>query len=211
MTRDIKHEKYVQAINYFARKSTDNSINRLKLMKLIWLADRLHLLRHGKTTLDVHYVAMPHGPVPSEVYDVAMYPYSEYAEQYIVKSGWHAESKAEVDLTHFAKTELNAFDEIWELFGHMDRYELRDLSHKYPEWLRHGSLVEKSRTSRPIDMDDFFELPADKKTKGFELFDMDEDQLEYAKCLYDDYVEQQKVLQALKDQDEYLDQLQCMN
>ena len=61
----ITERKILNAIVYFANRSDTKTIGRLKLMKLLWLADRLHLMKYGRMVLNDKYYAMPYGPVPT--------------------------------------------------------------------------------------------------------------------------------------------------
>lgn len=46
-------------------------MDRVKLIKLLWAADRYHLRAHGRMVSGTDYVAMVHGPVSSLALDVA--------------------------------------------------------------------------------------------------------------------------------------------
>ena len=56
--------KLVQAIAYFAWKKVPQ-LTKLKTAKLLYFADKHHLLAHGRPILGDVYFCMPHGPVPS--------------------------------------------------------------------------------------------------------------------------------------------------
>ena len=57
-------EKAVQCISYFIRKS-GGRLEKLKVIKLLYLADRLSLTERGKPLNFDEYFSMPHGPVTS--------------------------------------------------------------------------------------------------------------------------------------------------
>src|SRR5450759_3309300 len=46
------------------------SITRMKLFKLLYLADRAHLIKYARPILKDRYVNMDQGPVPSASYDL---------------------------------------------------------------------------------------------------------------------------------------------
>lgn len=66
---DFNPRKTAQGAAYFVRVQ-GGRINVLKLVKLIYLADREFLLRHGEPMIDDRWVSMPHGPVNSGTYDM---------------------------------------------------------------------------------------------------------------------------------------------
>jgi uncharacterized phage-associated protein len=44
-----------------------------KLFKILYFADQKHLVEYGRPITEDRYIAMRHGPVPSEVYDLLKY------------------------------------------------------------------------------------------------------------------------------------------
>ena len=56
---NIQEEKIKNVILFFAHKSEGKSIEKLKLIKLIWLSDRLHLNKYGRLILNDKYKAEP--------------------------------------------------------------------------------------------------------------------------------------------------------
>ena len=58
------YKKATQALNFFALKK-DGKINKMKAIKLIYLADRLHLRKYGRPIVGDIYWAMKLGPVGS--------------------------------------------------------------------------------------------------------------------------------------------------
>lgn len=156
-------------------------------MKLLWLADRLHLMKYGRQTLNVNYVAMAHGPVPSQVMNLTRNPNVPYAQDYIVASGHYVNSQKELDDSCFTKSEINVYETVWRTYGHLGQFQLRDLSHEYPEWKRYQE-VEHVNTSIPMNMTDFFEKPASATAKADLFNEIDEETLECSRLLYEDSV-----------------------
>ena len=66
----FSHKKATQALNFFAR-SAGGSISKIKALKLVFFADRYHLRKYGRPVTNDEYYAMPKGPVPSHVKDIA--------------------------------------------------------------------------------------------------------------------------------------------
>jgi uncharacterized phage-associated protein len=155
----IQEHKRINAILYFAMKSPGNTIGRLKLMKLLWLADRTHLNRYGRTILRDTYCAMPHGPVPSETMDLS----EGSIENVFTVRNYEIEAEDNFDSKYFSKSDIEVFNEVWERFGEQTDRVLRDYSHFFPEWKRFEiDLNDKTQpNSFPMEMDDFFKEPSD--------------------------------------------------
>jgi len=167
---DIKTKKIVNSILFFANKDQNRTINRLKLIKLLWLSDRLHLNTHGRVILKDSYVAMPHGPVPSYTVNFSRQNLPEYfsnPNQYDIKAD------AVADERFFSKSDLEVMTTIWEKFGDFSNFQLRDLSHKFPEWIRYEKELndENLPKSYPMVMEDFFEAP--KTDDNMDIFNVE--------------------------------------
>jgi uncharacterized phage-associated protein len=166
---DLK--KATQSINFLAIKS-HGEIDKIKVVKLIYFADRFHLRKYGRPITNDEYWAMGWGPVNSNVLDIAdMSRFlgemeREYACQYIESSGLNIiKSIREVDTKVFSQTDIEALSWAWGTFGHHDGFALADLSHHYPEWEKFKDIIEsKSQTRVRMNYEDFFEDPG----KGFE-------------------------------------------
>ncbi|MEY4541182.1 MAG: hypothetical protein RLZZ306_2939 [Bacteroidota bacterium] len=164
MKRGFNYRKSVQALNYLAEKF-GGSLNKMKALKLIWLADRLHVRRYGRSITGDVYFAMPFGPVPSTTRDlVESYQSlneieSEYRGQYIANNEdkYVFQSLTKPNLKVFSKTDIEVIDEIVEKFGQLKEFELSNFSHIFPEWTRYESELKSKNSSRfEIDYKDFF-------------------------------------------------------
>ena len=51
----------------------------------------------------------------------------------------------EISLDLLSRADHWVMDDVWERYGHMDQWELRDLTHTFPEW------QDPRGSSRPID------------------------------------------------------------
>lgn len=60
--------KAAQVIAYLALKTPGKSLDILKSVKLVYLADRESIARYGAPILNERRESMPHGPVNSQTY-----------------------------------------------------------------------------------------------------------------------------------------------
>ena len=100
----------------------------MKLIKLLYLADREALAQWGRSISIDTYVSMDKGPVLSHMLE-------SFWARHITPSGDY-----EVTLTIDPKGELlseaedELLDNIFNEHGHLSRWEIVDLVHKLPEW-----------------------------------------------------------------------------
>jgi uncharacterized phage-associated protein len=154
---NIIEKKILNSIIFFASKSLNNKINRLKLMKLLWLSDRIHLNKYGRLILKDNYNALPHGPVPSKTMDVSKFSVESVFEVH----KYNIIAKGLFNSDYFSKSDLEVMEKVWKDYGQMDQFELRDFSHNFPEWLRFKEELENQSlpNSYQIIIDDFFNCP----------------------------------------------------
>ncbi|MGY3088210.1 hypothetical protein ACVWYF_001243 [Hymenobacter sp. UYAg731] len=168
MTIGFNHRKTTQALNFFASKE-GGAINKMKALKLLWIADRLHVRKYGRLISNDTYFAMPRGPVASGARDImnhTSYLSEEervYSEKFVSdETRTTFRSIADVELKVFSKTDHDAIIEAYNSFGKSDEQELSELSHVYPEWKRFETRLQAGMASRyEIDFLDFFANPSE--------------------------------------------------
>jgi uncharacterized phage-associated protein len=177
MPLEFNHKKATQTINYLTKKE-GGKIDKLKLIKLVYLADRYHLRRYGRPIVNDAYFAMPLGPVASSVKDIA--EFSDYLAETerTYAAGFLGQgalpntvvSISDVDMDVFSKSELEALDFAYSEFGSKTPLALVDLTHRYPEWDKFKNALESKETTRePMSYDDFFNNPAGTAEDKFAL------------------------------------------
>ena len=194
-------KKSVQAINYFARKK-DGQINKMKAIKLIYFADRYHIRKYGRPVVGDQYWAMKLGPVSSFTLHAAEFNDGlekdclQYAKAFLSHPKGDTKilniiSKDKVDLKVFSQTDIEALETAFKEFGDKDQFELTDISHKYPEWLKHKREIEVEKKKR-VEMNylDFF----NSKDDNSHIFNLSKEHLELAK---DAFLENQEAELAL--------------
>lgn len=129
----FRSEKAAQICAYFALLSDGGVIDKLKLIKLVYLTERVFLRRHHIPMLFDEMYSLPHGPICSstlngidEVIDTDIW------HKYIAKHGNRvvaAKKFARDDLDEISDAEIAYLDASWEEFGHMTASQLRGWSH----------------------------------------------------------------------------------
>jgi uncharacterized phage-associated protein len=183
------YKKATQALNFFAGKK-GGKINKMKAIKLIYLADRLHLRKYGRPIIGDMYWAMKLGPVGSlakRVAELTDMPEDAllYAKKYIKpadekKQSFVSLKPAELDL--FSKTDIECFEKVHNVFSDKDQFELAELTHKYPEWLKHKKEIVEGKKRVKMNYADFF---ASGGQSDF-LFDENKIDLELAKQSFEE-------------------------
>ncbi|MDH2299656.1 Panacea domain-containing protein [Cobetia sp. 29-18-1] len=136
----FNEEKSAHVAAYLLRKR-GGKMSYMKLIKLMYLADRDAMDRYGDPITDDHWVSMRHGPVLSNVLELVQGgSRSGEWEKWVIPSrvAYEAELAKEIsidDLDELSRADIASLDRVWEEFGSMDRWQLVDLVHETcAEW-----------------------------------------------------------------------------
>lgn len=186
---ETSYKKATQALNFFAQKK-DGKINKMKAIKLIYLADRLHLRKYGRPIVGDMYFAMKLGPVGSRAKRIAELDEMpseafSYAKKYIKPADSKKQSFVSlqpVDTDLFSKTDLECLETVYEHFSDKDQFELAELTHQYSEWAKHARAIRAGKKRVAMDYDDFFS----ETEKDDPLFAQNKTDLNLAKESFDE-------------------------
>jgi len=111
----------------------------LKLIKLLYLADREALLRWGRPITTDCYFVMDRGPVLGRVLDLVTdggEPGAPcfWASHISGPAGFEVELQSDPGRDELSDAELGLLEEVFREHGHKNRWELVDLTHRLPEW-----------------------------------------------------------------------------
>lgn len=133
--------KAAQIAAYFAMREGGN-IPVLKVVKLIYLAERAFLGAYEASMLNDQLVSMEHGPVNSITLNRINGSGDDGGKwaEFVTDRSHHRISVAKPsisvdDLNELSRAELKTLDSTWAEFGHMSQWEIRDYTHDHcPEW-----------------------------------------------------------------------------
>lgn len=128
----------------------NGTMPHLKLMKLMYLAERQSMAEHGFPMTGDRFVAMPHGPVLSmtlnHINDEAPSSPDGWDTWISDKANYVVALNKEVTrdaLDELSDADLAVLAVVWKEYGWMSKYKIRDFTHdrtKFPEWEDpHGS------------------------------------------------------------------------
>jgi len=142
----FNEKKATQAAAYLLRLR-GGRMSYMKLIKLLYLADREALLGWGRPITTDRYVSMDRGPVLSRVLaltteqDDPEAP-SLWASTIGEPRNFEVELKGDAATDELSDAETQLLDRIFEEHGKLSRWELVKLCHDLPEWKDpHGSAI----------------------------------------------------------------------
>ncbi len=154
----FSEERVAQMAAYFLQKQ-EGRMAYIKLLKLLYLADRAAMSKWGESITGDCFVSMPQGPVLSQTYDLIKGAGLSSGEgwDYWIKD----EDNYEVSLKkhdairdkfdELSDSELEILDSVFLEFGHMERFEIVKYTHdNCSEW------EDPRGSSFPINPDSIF-------------------------------------------------------
>ena len=140
------------------------SLPLIKLVKLLYLAERLSLQRYGEPITGDRLVSMPHGPVLSMTYDhingaLPSVPggwdtwMADRADNTVALRDESMIRSPELDLLRLSESDVEVLQETWDKFGYWDRWDLVKYTHSdaCPEW------EDPDGSSKPIQYEVLFQ------------------------------------------------------
>ena len=160
--------------------------DKLKLVKLIYFADKYHVIKYGRTITNDEYWAMDHGPVRSNVRDVLEFndftmskSERKFASKLIYKISKNRFKKNNLkrpySYNYLSKTDIEALNFVISKFGSMRTWDIRDYSHAYPEWAQYKEMFKNNEIRREkIQTDDLISIIHNDQYFPFKESDIEE-------------------------------------
>jgi uncharacterized phage-associated protein len=127
--------KLVQVCGVLLQSEPNRQATRLRLLKLLYIADREMIQERGRSITGDTVVAMDHGPVLSKTYDLIKGTYSHPEWNGFINSGKLIVSLAiDPGIDRLTRKEVAKLQEVSERFSTADDYDLAHYTHEYAEW-----------------------------------------------------------------------------
>ena len=135
---NFREDKATQAACLLIQKE-GGEINYMKLIKLLYIADRKRLLSKGRPiTFDTYY-SLDLGPILSNVRDLIT---TESApgvksvwKEHISMVGYRVQINKTCSLKPLSQAEIAALEQTYNELGHFNQWKISDWTHQHcPEW-----------------------------------------------------------------------------
>jgi uncharacterized phage-associated protein len=153
MTQRLDVEKAIQAVGVLLRREGKKA-SRLRLLKLLYIADRLSLQKVGAPILGSKIVAMKHGPVHSAVLDLIK---GEHIDEPLWSKHFRNEGRdvvleVEPGVGKLSRYEIELLGEVVDQRTNLSDWDIADETHGFEEWQKTYPNPSES-TSRPIPLE----------------------------------------------------------
>lgn len=129
--------------------------NYMRILKLLYLADRASLKQIGRPITGDRVVAMERGPVLSRVYDLIMDRAVGSPEwsRFIERDGYHIRLLNDPGNDELCSYEIDVLQKVWDDNRLKDEWDLVEETHQLPEWIKNNP----GKGSRVIPLADILE------------------------------------------------------
>lgn len=144
--------KIVEAAATLLRAEACRRMSYLRLLKLLYIADRESLRESGRPIVGTRPVAMDFGPVLSEVLDLVNGQHADEAvwSEFIRKDGYAVALEKDPGVLSLSRHEIERLTKTSEEYRNTDDWEIVKQTHAFEEWKNNITLG----TSTPIPLED---------------------------------------------------------
>jgi uncharacterized phage-associated protein len=143
--------KAMQAAAALLRSEETKQTSYLRLLKLLYIADRESMRETGRPITGDRVLAMDHGPVLEGVYDLIQgtgYHLPTWARHFQI-SGYHVKLAKDPGVGMLSKYELRKLHEIGERYATKSDWDIVEDTHRFAEWKK--NYVENTATRIPVE------------------------------------------------------------
>lgn len=130
---EFEVQKAVAAVGYLVEHATPEMYT---VMKMMYIADKMHLERFGRFISGDSYVAMKQGPVPSATYNMIKHVRGEggleefaCAKAYLGYKDHCIQLRARPDYDELSASDIECLQEVARAYSTVGKWSVRDMSH----------------------------------------------------------------------------------
>jgi uncharacterized phage-associated protein len=145
-------EKTIEAAAVLLRTDRTQRMNYMKLLKLLYIADRESIKETGRPITGDHVVAMERGPVLSRTLDLirGLDARSDQWSRFIEEDHHYVKLIESPGRGHLCRADIQTLERVAGRFEDYDEWDMVEYTHTLPEWLKNKS----GTASRPIPLGD---------------------------------------------------------
>jgi uncharacterized phage-associated protein len=168
---EFKPEKFASSVAYLVSRRP--GLTKKQLCKLLYLADKAHLLKYGRTITGDRYFALEQGPIPTKGLDAMNLRGDRRNIEALLRfgklSGWEFRLSEAPDLKPLSRSDISVLDQISDEFGDFQAWQLEKITHEEPAYKR-------AKPNGPMSFELFFEGHPDSDVLKSILLEEDSEQ-----------------------------------
>jgi uncharacterized phage-associated protein len=151
----LKVGKTIQAIGVLFREDGVDRLNYMRLLKLLYIADRESLAETRRPITGGPVVARERGPVLEEVHDLIRGQHVEMPawDQYLRRDRYDLMLLQKPDVRQLSRYEIGKLQEVARRHANDDEWALSQKTHEFSEWMKNNP----GTSCKPIPLEDVLE------------------------------------------------------
>lgn len=151
----FRPKKAIQAIGVLLRREPSRRMNYMRLLKLLYIADRECLKQSGRPITGDAVVAMKRGPVLSRTYgvikgeDILAPEWSAFVR----RDRYEVELVGDPGVAELSRFEIGILQRVAETYADRDEWDMVEITHGFDEWKKN----DPGDASKPIPLEDIVE------------------------------------------------------
>ncbi|MDP2983144.1 MAG: Panacea domain-containing protein [Candidatus Latescibacter sp.] len=152
----FKFDKAIQAVAYLLRREPSREMNYMRLLKILYIADRESIKLTGRPITGDRVIAMKQGPVLGNILDLikGIHLRSPEWSMFIQRDEYKIRLIAETGLPNLSRFDILTLERVAEEHRSLDEWDLVEFTHNFPEWRKNDPGDSKMKK---IPFPDIFE------------------------------------------------------
>jgi len=170
----FNQKKTMQAVGVLFREHNSSGISYIRVLKLLYIADRECLQDTGSMITGDKVVAMANGPVLSRVYNLIKGEAVGVEEwsRHFCTDHYHLKMHQPLDIGELSKFEIEKLRDVAKRHEDDDDWQVVERTHDFEEWQKNRPI---DHSSRPISIADMLKaLGREKDLAAVEHFHKDD-------------------------------------
>lgn len=151
-------QKAIQALGVLLRETDDHCMDHLRLLKLLYIADRTLVKETAHPMIGDRLVAMEKGPLHSHVYDLLKSTGENPPDwdKYFERHGYTVKCVSDPGVTFLSRRELRILNQTVSDYLEVDTWDVVEATHAFEEWKKAYDRIPPN-SSGPIELKEMFE------------------------------------------------------
>lgn len=174
MTIRFHFDKTLQAAAYLLRRERSRQMNYMRLIKILYIAERESLKETGRPIIGGRIVALERGPVLESLLKLIRGEHLDSPKwsEFIHKENYHLEMVKDPGVGKLSRYVVEKLEEIAQRHENDDEWAMVRVTHSLPEWVKN----DPGSSSKVIPLVDVFEAVGLKHQMEAILSDIRADQ-----------------------------------
>jgi uncharacterized phage-associated protein len=132
----FKFDKAIQAAAYLISRESCKEMNYMRLLKIIFIADRESIRQTGRPITGDKVVAMERGPVLSNIFDLIKGCHLRSPEwaRLIRREEFNVRLMGDPTLANLSRFDIETLEKVAEEHRSHDEWKMVEITHEFPEW-----------------------------------------------------------------------------